>query len=72
MAGRSTKPHINRRNHYQQQIAKAETPKSMLWAYCHWLVAEAFHAGPDRLTQVTDLVRDQIDQLTAVRKETNR
>lgn len=72
MAGRKKKPEVNRREHHAKNVAKAETPKQKLWAYCHWLVAEAFHAGPTHLDEATTVVQDQIDKLTTARKEGNR
>jgi len=68
MAGRKTKPEVNRRDWHSRRVVEARTPKSKLWAYCHWLVAEAFHAGPEQLTRTTDLVRTQIDELMKARK----
>ncbi|MER7331730.1 MULTISPECIES: hypothetical protein [unclassified Micromonospora] len=72
MAGRSTKPEVNRRDWHSTRVAEAETPKQKLWAYCHWLVAEAFHAGPTQLEAATVMVRDRITELTEARKEAAR
>lgn len=72
MAGRATKPEVNRRDHHQDKVTAARTPKQALWAYCHWLVAEAFHAGPEHLEAATVLVRDRVTALIDVRKEPTR
>lgn len=72
MAGRSTKPEVNRRMWHEAKVAQARTPKEALWALCHWLVAEAWHAGPDQLQTTTDMVRARIADLTEARKETTR
>ncbi|GGM27439.1 hypothetical protein GCM10011608_10250 [Micromonospora sonchi] len=72
MAGRRTKPEVNRRTWHENKVKAARTPKEVLWALCHWLVAEAFHAGPDHLQATTDLVRARIAELTEARKEATR
>lgn len=72
MAGRSKKPEVNRREHHSRKVAEARTPKEQLWAYCHWLVAEAFHAGPEQIQAATVLVRNLIDTLIDGRKEAAR
>ena len=72
MAGRSKKPENNRRDWHSRRVTEARTPKEVLWAYCHWLVAEAFHAGPDHLEATTVMVRDRITALTEARKEGKR
>jgi hypothetical protein len=72
VAGRSSKPVENRRKYHAEKVERAETPKSRLWAYCHWLVAEAFHAGPTHLDATTDMIRTRIAELAESRKEPNR
>lgn len=72
MAGRSKKPEVNRRDWHSARVAEARTPKAALWAYCHWLVAEAFHAGPEQLEAATRLIRDQINALIQARKAGTR
>lgn len=67
MAGRRTKPEVNRRGWHAARVESARTPKARLWAYCHWLVAEAFHAGQAPLDDVTQVVRGEIDKLTEAR-----
>ncbi|MEV0214324.1 hypothetical protein [Micromonospora sp. NPDC050695] len=72
MAGRSTKPEVNRHQWHERRVAEARTPREKLWALCHWLVAEAFHAGPDQLQAATVMVRDRITEMTDARKEAAR
>ncbi|MFG2046104.1 hypothetical protein ACGFIW_01570 [Micromonospora sp. NPDC048935] len=72
MAGRSRKPEVNRQQWHEKRVAAARTPKETLWALCHWLVAEAFHAGPDQIQAATVMVRDRINELTEARKEATR
>ncbi|MER7166745.1 hypothetical protein ABT336_11875 [Micromonospora sp. NPDC000207] len=72
MAGRRAKPEVNRRNWHGERVEKARTPKERLWALCHWLVAEAFHAGPDQMHSTTELIEQRINDLTEVRREASR
>lgn len=72
MAGRARKPEVNRHAWHEARVAEARTPKEKLWALCHWLVAEAFHAGPDQLQAATDMVRGRITELAEARKEATR
>lgn len=72
MAGRRVKPQVNRSAWHEGRVEEATTPKGKLWALCHWLVAEAWHAGPDQLQAATDMVRARIDELTEARKEATR
>lgn len=69
MAGRRQKPQVNRRRYHEAQVAAARTPRAVLWAYCHWLVAAAWHAGGDRLTTTTDSVRRLVEELERDREE---
>lgn len=68
MAGRRTKPEANRHGWHSANVEAAETPKSRLWAYCHWLVAEAWAAGPEQLNRTTDLIQNHINDLIEARK----
>lgn len=70
MAGRRTKPQVNRRNWHQQRVAGADTPKARLWAWCHWLVAEAWHAGEKQVEEATEMVRARVEDLIREREET--
>lgn len=72
MAGRSRKPEVNRHMWHQGQVDRARTPKEKLWALCHWLVAEAFHAGPDQINDAAGMVHARIAELAEARKETTR
>lgn len=65
MAGRKTKPAVSRRTWHTARIGQAETPKSKLWAYCHWLVSAAWHA--DRIAETTNAVKKLIDELEDAR-----
>ena len=69
MAGRRTKPEVNRHRWHSGRVAAARTPKSALWAYCEWLVSETWHAGPDELRRTTDLVHARIEELIKARRE---
>lgn len=72
MAGRKAKPEVNRSEWHARRVEAARTPREKLWAYCHWLVAEAWHAGPDHLEDTTVLIRNRINQLIEARKEATK
>lgn len=68
MAGRRKKPEVNRRNWHAARVQQARTPREVLWAWCHWLVAEAWHAGPDGLAEATRVVSGQTHALIEERR----
>lgn len=66
MAGRRTKPQINRRRFHSARVAEAATPKERLWALCHWLVAESFQSG--RLNETIEIVETHLAELIKARE----
>lgn len=51
----------NRRKHHRMQINAAVDDRQRLWAVCHWLLAEALHAGI--VPETTDYLTAYIDRL---------
>lgn len=69
MAGRKTRPEVNRRRFHAGRVDQADTPKSKLWALCHWLVSESWQAG--RINDTTHLIETHLNELLDARKEAN-
>ncbi len=55
---------------HRGRVDTAETPKAEVWALCHWLVAEAWHA--DRVADTITVVEQQITNIRTARSEARK
>ena len=69
MAGRRTKPQVNRHRYHSAKVAAARTPHATMQAYCEWLKAEVWHAGPEQARTTSALLRAHINELIKRREE---
>lgn len=52
-----------RRAWHEKRMKTASTLRGQLWAACSWLVAEAWRAGDDAITDATDLVVGRVHEI---------
>lgn len=59
----------NRRQHHEDNINNAATPRRALWAACGWLVSEAWQAG--LIDEAMEWVLTKVHEIREEAKETD-